>query len=60
MEKTPTFEEPGEGVRVGHKVRNAVPGGLLFERMIERIFVRPDVRKIFDYRMKRLGELFNS
>jgi ligand-binding SRPBCC domain-containing protein len=57
---THTFLETEEGVHVGDKVRYAVPGGPLFEGLIERLFVGPDVRKIFDYRVKRLGELFSS
>lgn len=57
---THTFEETDGGVRVGDKVRYAVPGGPLFERLVERVFVGPDVRRIFDYRMERLGELFAS
>ena len=57
---THTFLETEEGVRVGDKVRYAVPGGPLFEGLVERLFVGPDVKKIFDYRMKRLGERFNS
>ena len=57
---THLFEETAEGVLVGDKVRYSVPGGPLFERLVERLFVGPDVRKIFDYRVKRLGELFSS
>ncbi len=57
---THTFEETEEGVRVGDKVRYAVPGGPLLEGLIERLFVGPDVRKIFDYRVQRLEELFGS
>ena len=57
---THTFEEVEGGVKVGDRVRYAVPGGWLFERLVERLFVGPDVRKIFDYRMKRLAEVFGS
>ena len=57
---THTFEEMDGGVRVGARVRYAVPGGPLLERLVERLLVGPDVRRIFDYRMQRLGELFDS
>ena len=57
---THTFEEIGEGVRVGDIVRYAVPGGLLFEGLVERLLVGPDVRRIFNYRMERMGEIFSD
>ena len=57
---THTFEETADGVRVGDIVRYAVPGGPLFEGLVERIAVGPDVRKIFDYRIERLAEIFGA
>ena len=57
---THTFEEVEGGVKVGDSVRYAVPGGPLFEWFVEKLFVGPDVRKIFDYRMKRLAEIFEA
>ena len=44
------------GTLVEDRVRYAVLGGAL----IERIFVGPDVRRIFDYRGQRLIELFGA
>ena len=46
-------EEAGETV-VRDTVRYAVPGGAL----VNRLFVEPDVRKIFAYRQERLRVLF--
>ena len=57
---THTFEETADGVKVGDIVRYAVPGGPLFEGLVERIAVGPDVRKIFDYRCARLQALFGG
>ena len=57
---THTFEEVDDGVRVGDFVRYAVPGCLLFEGLVERMLVGPDVRLIFDYRMERMGEIFSD
>lgn len=41
------------GTEVRDRVRYAVPGGGL----VDRIFVRRDLRRIFEHRAKRLGEL---
>jgi ligand-binding SRPBCC domain-containing protein len=51
-----TFEERHGLTRVRDDVRYAVPGGAL----VNRLFVRPDLRKIFDYRHARLGETFGQ
>jgi ligand-binding SRPBCC domain-containing protein len=48
-----TFEERRGGTVVRDDVRYAVPGGAL----IDRLFVRPDLRKIFRYRHWRLREI---
>jgi ligand-binding SRPBCC domain-containing protein len=50
-----TFEEDGEETVVGDFVRYAVPFGALANWLV----VRRDVERIFAYREKRLGEIFN-
>jgi ligand-binding SRPBCC domain-containing protein len=49
-----TFEERDDGTLVQDKVEYAVPGGSL----INRLFVAPDLRRIFDYRTATLKKLF--
>jgi ligand-binding SRPBCC domain-containing protein len=49
-----TFSEQDGGTLVGDRVRYALLGGAL----IERLFVRRDVAKIFAYRQQKLAELF--
>ncbi len=51
---THRFEATDGGTRVTDEVRYAVWGGAL----IDRLFVRPDVRRIFDYRRRELERLF--
>jgi ligand-binding SRPBCC domain-containing protein len=48
------FEELNGGTNVIDDVRYRAPGG----RWIDRWFVRPDVERIFQYRQRRLAELF--
>ena len=48
-----TFTERDGGTLVSDKVRYGVWGGVL----IERWFVRPDIRRIFAYRQQKLQEL---
>jgi ligand-binding SRPBCC domain-containing protein len=48
------FEEDGAGTRVRDRVRYAVPGGWL----VRAVFVRRDLRKIFDYRKQTLASVF--
>ena len=48
------FEEIDDSTVVRDHVRYAVPGGAL----IDRLFVRRDVERIFDYRRDRLRQLF--
>ena len=49
-----TFEEKDGGTLVRDKVEYAVPGGAL----INRFFVAPDLRRIFEYRTATLRKLF--
>jgi ligand-binding SRPBCC domain-containing protein len=51
-----TFEEVDGGTLVGDRVRYAVPGGAL----VNRLFVARDVRQIFTYRHRRLKEIFGG
>lgn len=50
------FEERTEGTLVRDQVRYAVWGG----RLIERLFVQGDVRRIFAYRRDRISRLLES
>ncbi len=49
-----TFEEHGGGTLVRDRVQYAVFGG----ELVERLFVRRDLAKIFAYRQRRLGEIY--
>lgn len=49
-----TFEEKDGGALVCDKVEYAVPGGAL----INRFFVAPDLRRIFEFRTATLKKLF--
>ncbi len=49
-----TFEENGGGTLVRDRVCYAILGGAL----VNRLFIRPDLRKIFDYRHERLAARF--
>ncbi len=49
-----TFEERGGGTLVRDRIQYAVFGG----ELVERLFVRRDLEKIFAYRHRRLGEFF--
>lgn len=48
-----TFEERDQGTFVRDRVEYAVPGG----EIVHRLFVRNDVRTIFEFRFRRLNEL---
>ncbi len=48
------FQERDGGTLVRDRVQYAVCGG----ELVERLFVRRDLEKIFAYRHRRLGELF--
>jgi ligand-binding SRPBCC domain-containing protein len=50
-----TFEEHDGGTLALDRVRYAVPGGGLIDRLV----VRPQLRRIFAYRQTRLGEIFS-
>jgi ligand-binding SRPBCC domain-containing protein len=51
-----TFEEKDGGTLVKDHVQYAVPGG----KLINRLFVSRDVKKIFDFRSQTLRRLFGS
>lgn len=51
-----TFEQVDGGTLVGDRVRYAVPGG----RLVDRLFVSRDVRRIFTHRGEKLTELFDA
>ncbi|MHC4955200.1 MAG: SRPBCC family protein [Planctomycetota bacterium] len=50
------FEEHEGGTRVIDQVRYAVPGGAV----VDRLFVRRDLKEIFRYRQERLGPELNA
>ncbi len=50
------FEARDGGTICRDRVRYAVPGG----RVIDALFVRPDVGRIFAFRKRRLAELFGA
>ncbi|MDB6125598.1 MAG: cyclase/dehydrase [Pedosphaera sp.] len=50
-----TFEDQNGGTLAKDQVHYAVPGG----RLIDWLFVRRDVKKIFDYRSQKLKVLFS-
>lgn len=54
------FEDRDGGTEVIDVVDYAVPGGPGLERLVHRLFVGPDVRRIFDYRQERLEEIFGG
>jgi len=51
-----TFEEQGGGTLCADRVRYAVPGGAL----ANRLFVAPDLRRIFAHRTRQLRERFGG
>lgn len=51
-----TFERKGDGTLVCDRVRYAVPGG----RLVHRLFVGRDVRRIFTYREQELRRMFGE
>jgi ligand-binding SRPBCC domain-containing protein len=50
-----TFDETEDGVVVNDSIEYAVWGGGL----IEKLFVRPDLERIFAYRSEQLDEIFH-
>ncbi len=53
---THTFVETDIGTIVGDKVEYTVPGG----NLVNRLFFQPDIKKMFEFRRKKLQELLNS
>ena len=53
---THTFRETKDGVVVGDSVEYAVWGNAL----VNKLFVRPDIEKIFAYRTEQLGDIFHQ
>ncbi|NIO10377.1 MAG: CDP-paratose 2-epimerase [Deltaproteobacteria bacterium] len=51
-----SFSSTGEGTRVSDSVEYAVMGGIL----VQKLFVAPDLKKIFNYRSAQLKEIFKS
>lgn len=51
---THTFEETAEGTLMTDVVEYSVPGG----RLVNRLFVEPDLQKIFQYRRQQLARRF--
>jgi len=51
---THSFEQTDKGTIVRDHVRYAVPGGAL----VQKLFVAPDIQRIFSYRKERLAEIF--
>jgi ligand-binding SRPBCC domain-containing protein len=49
-----TFKQRGNGCEIRDFVRYSVPGGWL----ANRLFVQRDVRRIFEYRARKLNDLF--
>ena len=49
-----TFNDRDRGTIIGDRIEYAVPGGVL----VQKYFVAPDLRRIFDYRRRRLTEIF--
>lgn len=48
------FEKTGDGTRIIDSIRYDHLGGSL----VNRLFVRPDLERIFSYRQEKMGELF--
>lgn len=54
-----TFTEKDPGTLMHDLVRYAVPGGL-FDPLVHRVLVSPNLKRIFDYRQKKLREIFST
>jgi ligand-binding SRPBCC domain-containing protein len=50
------FEAAAGGTLVSDTVDYRAPGG----RLVDRLFVQPDVTRIFRYRLERLGQIFGG
>lgn len=55
-----TFEERDGGTLVTDQVDYTVPGGRLVGRAIDWLFVRKEVRAIFEFRAQALAQRFNA
>ena len=53
------FKETAEGIEMTDIVTYVIPLGIL-GRLMHPIIVKPKLEEIFDYRYKRVEELFNS
>jgi ligand-binding SRPBCC domain-containing protein len=51
------FEEVSQGTRMTDRVTYKLPFGLLGE-LVHRVYVRPRLKKIFDYRFSMIDEIF--
>ncbi len=54
-----TFTAEGSKTRMRDRVEYRVPGGP-FEPLIHKLFVRPQIEAIFDYREKTIRKLFGA
>lgn len=54
---THTFDEQDGGTMVRDQVLYALPGPSFVTRIVNRLFVAPDVTRIFEYRHKALNEI---
>jgi ligand-binding SRPBCC domain-containing protein len=52
-----TFSQDGDEVVVRDHVRYAVPGGPLIERAVHALLVKPDIDRIFAYRVEAMRKL---
>ncbi len=52
------FEKTTRGTLITDNIIYAVPGGVLFEGLVNRLFVRPDLEKIFAFRKQKTIEMF--
>jgi ligand-binding SRPBCC domain-containing protein len=56
-----TFQALPDGTTmIGDSVEYVVPGGFLFEGLLEKWFVRPDIERIFAWRKRRIVELLGG
>jgi hypothetical protein len=44
----------------GTMIRDWVRYAVLFDPIVHRLLVRPDIERIFDFRTKRMRELFGA
>jgi ligand-binding SRPBCC domain-containing protein len=54
------FEEVVGGTRVVDHVDYDVPGGRLLSGVLNRLLVAPDLAALFDFRQRRLREIFGG